>query len=57
MENYWPLLKRTIKVAYITIDVAHLDAYLDEQTFRFNNRGLNDSGRFLTLREMLTVSG
>ncbi len=47
MENFWSLLKRTIKGTYVAVDVTHLDAYLDEQTFRFNHRGTDDSGRFL----------
>lgn len=28
------------------LDAAHLVSYLDEQTFRFNNRGGNDADRF-----------
>jgi hypothetical protein len=31
---------------YVSCDVAHLFRYLDEQTFRFNNRSTNDAGRF-----------
>ncbi|HXM38599.1 MAG TPA: IS1595 family transposase [Gemmatimonadales bacterium] len=47
LENFWSLLKRTIKGTYISVDPFHVAAYLDEQVHRFNNRGLNDRGRFV----------
>ncbi len=46
MENFWSLLKRTIKGTYVSIDPVHLQAYVDEQAWRFNNRELNDAERF-----------
>jgi transposase-like protein len=46
LENYFSLLKRTIKGTYVAVDPDHLTAYLDEQTFRFNNRTANDAERF-----------
>jgi transposase-like protein len=47
LENYWSLLKRTIKGTYVSVEPFHLFRYLDEQAFRFNNReDLADSGRF-----------
>ncbi len=46
VENFWSLLKRTLKGTYVSVDPAHLDAYLDEQAFRFNEREHNDSDRF-----------
>jgi transposase-like protein len=45
-ENFWALLKRTIKGTYVSIEPFHLFRYLDEQAFRFNERGLTDSERF-----------
>ncbi len=33
LENFWSLLKRTLKGTYVAVDVPHLDAYLDEQCF------------------------
>ena len=54
MENFWSLLKRTLKGTYVAVDVPHLDAYLDEQMFRFNERDLNDLGRFLTVMGAVT---
>ena len=47
MENFWSLLKRGIKGTYVSVDPEHLFRYLDEQMFRFNNRKINDAGRFL----------
>ena len=46
MENFWSLLKRTIRGTYVSIEPFHLFRYLDEQAFRFNERGLTDSERF-----------
>ncbi len=46
MENFWSLLKRTLKGTYVSVEPFHLFRYLDEQAFRFNNRKDNDAGRF-----------
>lgn len=46
LENFWSLLKRTIRGTYVSVAPFHLQAYLDEQTFRFNARRTNDSNRF-----------
>jgi transposase-like protein len=51
VENFWSLLKRTLKGTYIAVEPYHLERYLDEQVFRFNNRTtkdnpLDDSDRF-----------
>lgn len=46
-ENFWSLLKRTIKGTYVSVEPFHLFRYLDEQCFRFNERTLDDAGRFL----------
>ena len=55
MENFWSLLKRTLKGTYISVDPAHLQAYVDEQVFRFNNRtDMTDSDRFdLAVRQIV----
>lgn len=45
-ENFWSLLKRAIKGTYVSIEPFHLFRYLDEQSFRFNNRQLTDAERF-----------
>lgn len=49
VENFWSLLKRTIKGTYVSVEPFHLGRYLDEQSFRFNARENNDSGRFLAV--------
>jgi len=47
LENFWSLLKRGINGTYVSIEPFHLFRYLDEQSFRFNNRGaMGDAGRF-----------
>lgn len=46
LENFWSLLKRAIKGTYISVEPFHLFRYLDEQTFRFNNRKGTDAMRF-----------
>jgi transposase-like protein len=51
IENFWSLLKRTLRGTYVAVEPFHLDRYLDEQVFRYNNRKtkdnpLNDNDRF-----------
>jgi transposase-like protein len=46
-ENFWSLLKRTLGGTYVSVEPFHLFRYLDEQTFRYNNRkDINDGQRF-----------
>jgi len=47
MENFWSLLKRSIKGTYVSVEPFHLFRYLDEQSFRFNSRKGTDGTRFL----------
>ncbi len=47
MENFWSLLKRTVRGTYVSIEPFHLFRYLDEQAFRFNQRATSDAERFL----------
>ena len=46
IENFWSVLKRTIGGTYFCPRPKHLDAYLDEQIFRYNERGNQDGPRF-----------
>ena len=48
LENFWSLLKRSLKGTYVNVEPFHLFRYCDEQAFRFNERKDNDAGRFLT---------
>ncbi len=52
IENFWSLLKRTLRGTYVAVEPYHLERYIDEQIFRFNNRAtkdnpLTDSDRFI----------
>ncbi len=47
LENFWSLLKRTIKGTYVSVEPFHLFRYLDEQAFRFNLRKEDDQTRFI----------
>ena len=51
IENFWSLLKRTLKGTYVAVEPFHLDSYVAEQVFRFNNCGkkMNDAKRFETV--------
>jgi transposase-like protein len=53
IDNFWSLLKRMLRGTYVSVEPFHLDHYLDEQMFRFNNRGgkrpenrISDADRF-----------
>ena len=51
LDNFWSLLKRTLRGTYVSVEPFHLDRYVDEQVFRFNNRRtpdnpLDDADRF-----------
>jgi hypothetical protein len=53
IENFWSLLKRTLKGTYVAVEPFHLERYVDEQVFRFNTRKdahgnkLSDADRFV----------
>ena len=51
IDNFWSLLKRTLRGTYVSVEPFHLDKYVTEQVFRYNNRAtegnpLNDVDRF-----------
>ena len=47
LENFWSLLKRGLKGTYVRVAPFHLFRYLDEQTFRYNQRKADDFARFI----------
>lgn len=52
LENFWALTKRALAGTYVAVEPFHLDRYVDEQVFRYNNRAtkdnpLDDADRFL----------
>lgn len=46
LENFWSCLKRTLGGTYISVEPFHLFRYLDEQSFRYNERKGTDADRF-----------
>ncbi|HYM19501.1 MAG TPA: IS1595 family transposase [Candidatus Kapabacteria bacterium] len=47
LENFWSLLKRSLKGTYVQVAPFHLDRYVTEQAFRYNNRKKSDAERFV----------
>ncbi|MGA2350389.1 MAG: IS1595 family transposase [Terracidiphilus sp.] len=43
IENFWSLLKRGLSGTYVAVEPFHLDRYVDEQAFRYNNRATKDN--------------
>lgn len=54
IEGFWALLKRSIKGTYVSVEPFHLHRYVEEQTFRYNERKTNDAGRFRKALEGVT---
>jgi len=59
LENFWSLFKRHLNGTYVAVEPCHMERYLDEQVFRYNNRGTkkepkSDADRFdLVLRNLV----
>jgi transposase-like protein len=50
LENFWSLAKRTLSGTYVAVEPFHLEKYLGETMFRFNNRqNKTDGDRFKKL--------
>ena len=56
IENFWSLLKRGLNGTYVAVEPFHLNAYVAEQVFRYNNRATKDNPLTDADRFMLTVS-
>jgi transposase-like protein len=56
LENFWSLLKRTLRGTYVAVEPFHLDRYLSEQVFRYNNRATKDNPLTDYDRFMLALS-
>ncbi len=55
IENFWSCLKRSLNGTYFAVEPFHLDRYLAEQVFRFNNRHQNtDSTRMAKVLSQVT---
>ena len=46
LENFWSLFKRCVHGTYVSVDAPHLQRYVDEEVFRFNERKATDGQRF-----------
>jgi|SRR5881394_1589785 len=55
IENFWALLKRSIKGIYVSVEPFHLFRYVDEQSFRFNTRKATDADR--SIQASLAITG
>jgi transposase-like protein len=49
LENFWSLLKRSIRGTYVAGAPFHLHRYVNEQVFRYNVRTGTDGTRFLAV--------
>jgi transposase-like protein len=56
IENFWSLLKRSLRGTYVAVEPFHLDAYVTEQVFRYNNRATKDNPLTDADRFVLAVS-
>jgi transposase-like protein len=54
IENFWSLVKRGLHGTYISVEPFHLFRYLDEQSFRYNNR--KDGDDKITDRERFDIA-
>ncbi len=59
LDNFWSLLKRSLRGTYVAVEPFHLDAYVTEQMFRYNNRAtkenpLTDADRFALAVSQIT---
>jgi transposase-like protein len=54
IENFWSLLKRGLRGTYVAVEPFHLDRYVSEQVFRFNNRATKDNA--LTDEDRFTLA-
>ena len=59
IDNFWSLLKRTLNGTYVAVEPFHLDRYVTEQVFRYNNRATNDNpltdeDRFIAVLSQVT---
>ena len=55
IENFWSLFNRGIVGSFHKVSVKHLRRYLDEFTFRFNNRKAEDLFGLVILNLVITT--
>ena len=54
LENFWSLLKRGLNGTYVSVEPFHLFRYLDEHSFRYNRKDVDDHGRFMLALSQIT---
>jgi transposase-like protein len=54
MENFWSLLKRSLRGTYVAVEPFHLSRYVGEQVFRYNYR--KDGERKMTDAERFAIA-
>src|SRR5579863_8714586 len=56
IDNFWSLLKWSLPGTYVAVEPFHLDRYVTEQVFRYNNRATKDNPFTDADRFVLAVS-
>jgi transposase-like protein len=56
IENFWSCLKRGLKRTYLRVEPFHLFPYLDEPSFRYNERKTSDAGFTEPLSSVMGVA-
>ena len=54
LENFWALFKRCIRGTHVNAEPFHIQAYIDSEAFRFNNREVGDGERFALAMNSVT---
>lgn len=49
IEGFWSMLDRMLNGSYVSVDPDHLNKYVDEEAFRFNERADTPAGRFMKI--------
>lgn len=55
MENFWALLKRSLRGTYVAVEPFHLSRYVDEQVFRYNTRKDDEGNKITDVERFKTV--
>lgn len=55
IEGFWSLMKRGIGGVYHSVSTKHLQSYIDEYVFRYNNRDQEGRGMFTAFLDRLIL--
>jgi hypothetical protein len=55
IENFWSLMKRTLRGTYVAVEPFHLFRYVDEQAFRYNTRKHSDGTKMTNAERFALV--